>query len=98
MKQGDMFWVKYGAYTSWISYVLQDDQQNISLPATWGALRSLVTAFFNLAPWWIWSKRADRFGAAPPLEPPLDKAGGGGGPGPGGGGGGGGGILYQFSS
>lgn len=59
---------------------------------TIGALRSLVTVFFNLAPPRICVRRADLSGAPPPPATDAEKFGIGGGGGPPGGGGGGGGT------
>lgn len=74
--------------------LIKNDQMaliKMNLQSTTGALRSLVTVFFNLAPLWIWLNRAPRFlllggGADPDFF--EGAAGGGGGPGGGGGGGG----------
>jgi hypothetical protein len=68
-----------------------------AFPGIIGALRSLVTVFFNAAPALMDSSRAPRFSTPPPppafLAPPNCIGGG-----PGGGGGGGGGMSAQIES
>ena len=64
-------------------------KETLHLP-TVGPLLSFVTAFFNLAPPWIWLSSAPLSLGPEDLDDDFDGAGGGGAPG---GGGGGGGIL-----